>query len=198
MRCGAPELFDLQLLGQTWLRRAEGREHILATYPSSVYLAMQIAGVIDEPLRKGLGRNIDLINLAVPQCQTVRGKRRPYKREILQLAHTTDKLLIVLVVPAENLQFARLFGPKGYRCVISDVGMAHADRVAQNYASVIDPERFISGAWAQLKDQMRAAGSQDRQSTGHAPPSGVSGTAPSLTQLPQARVAEADFEWGGN
>ena len=185
------QLFDLWLLGLTWLR--EDKPEILARPGSSIFGALRCAGVISESQRRTLATNTKLIGHAMANSEIIKAPRRPRKPLIDARIGISDMKILTLVVPTSSLQYAKFFGAKGYLHVITECGIQHAKSVESNYSALIDHERFAQG-WLGFRSQMIALAS--RKGSPKNPSSGKEIEDEKVT-LPAVRApyAESDFEW---
>lgn len=193
----AEQLFDMFLLGLTWLR--DDKPEVLARPGGSVFNALRHANVFSEGQRRLLARNTSLISYAIPRSEVIKAKRRPRKSQIEERIGTSEQLLLTLVVPEEALQFTKLFGPKGYLHVVTDAGVAYARSVAAKYDALIDHPRFAAG-WQGFVSQVRAV--KARQPGKKVKAADAVGTssqdddeAQQVNITRQAPYSESDFEW---
>jgi hypothetical protein len=187
----AQQLLDTFLLGMTWLR--EDRPDILARPGSSIFSAVRLAGVISEGQRKTLAGNSRLITLAMQNGEIIKGAKKPPKQQLVRRIATSDKYLLTLVTDG-SVQYAKLFGGRGYQHVITEAGMAYARTVAPNYARLLNREKF-NHAWGVFKTQMRARGAQTRQPGRPMGGAVVSDDEQNVRITREAQYGEDDFEW---
>ncbi len=187
-------LYDACLLGLTYLR--EDRPHILARPGVSIFQGLRHAQVLTERQRLDLVKHYRLITLMMERSHIEYGDRSPSSQQLRALIATLDQHLIILVVPREQLQYARIVGPHGYLLVITEAGMEYARNVAPRYGQLLTAEKYRT-AWKQYVHQVRGA-KASRQQRGTLAGGGVRPGMPAAEpdiRLIEAKYSEDDFEW---
>lgn len=187
------QLYDLFLMGLTWLRNE--REDILARPGLSVFSSHARAKAIIEAQRKSLVTNSKLITLTMQHAEIIKADKRPTKSEIVKKINKSKAHVLTLVIPDQSLNYTKFFGPQGYLHVITAAGIEQALEVASKHAKLIDEVRFING-WEIHKSSMRKFNA-DRggSSTSKKGAPQQSGASESIGRIPEAPYGEGDFEW---
>lgn len=182
----ADKMFDLFMLCLMWLR--EDRPEILRRpavsvfhllYQTKVITNAERLAIVGNPKRHLVG-DARLISKIMQNSELLKFERTPDKKRVGEICDATDKLLLVLVVPSEALQYHKILGPDGYKIVITRAGMEHARSITQQYEGIMDVQTFKAG-WTAIQNRMRGitgvqrskvgkATSADSQASGHVIP----------------------------
>jgi hypothetical protein len=127
--------------------------------------------------------------------EIIKGARRPPKRQLEPRIGTSNKHLLTLVTDGQ-VQYAKLFGGRGYQHIITAAGMDYARGIASEYAALLDQEKFLT-AWRKFASQMRAKNAREPQRATGRPMGGgsVVEEEENVRITRDAPYGENDFEW---
>jgi|GEM_PF-6529471 len=143
------ELFDLLLLGLTWVQEN------VRTRPgwtgNGILHTLKFCGAVNEAQYHLIARSPSgsLRKYAVAHSVCVWPDQ---KRRINTILKTSDMLTVVLI-DSVMLASDRIFLPRGYRLLATDKGRARAHKVATSYARELPHDMFM-GQWKSHRQQM--------------------------------------------
>ncbi|HKX24634.1 MAG TPA: hypothetical protein VJM46_05340 [Candidatus Saccharimonadales bacterium] len=145
------QLLDLMLLGMTWVQEATG--NYVGVTGNGVLQTMKAAGALsDQQYRLLAAGDPGLRAFLVPLTHLEYG-RVFSQAKLRQTCGRVDKPLLGMV--NTGMFFGdKLFAPRGYKMLATEVGQRRALAAAQRYADVVTRSSF-SNEWARHRRQMR-------------------------------------------
>jgi hypothetical protein len=142
----------------TWLRRLD--PETTQRKGLMIFWALCRQEVMSEAQRRSLEMNVGLISYAMLNTESVRARPMLSYVQLDSIAESSERHLLVLVSDPQ-LMYPKLFGPRGYKFIVTASGMEYAERIASSYSDHIDPNRFMEG-WLAAKHQLAGIGSSRR------------------------------------